>query len=152
MLTNSGKKIIVLNVLEIKTLAQNNADAEVLLTFCASNEVGSVLAKDEISLQRKLNIKYIPRHLYNKGYLQYKPPGNIVSYFSIHEPQCYMINSSWLTYNVSSKVKSDYLHILGQRSITNKKRFIPDYYIDQVYWKNPLICHVDRKIKFILEK
>jgi hypothetical protein len=152
MLTNTDKKIIILNVLEIKQLAQNNADAEVLLAFCASKKVGSVIAKDEVSLQRKLNIKYIPRHLYNKGYLQYKPTGNIVSYFRIHEPQCYMTNYLWLGYNVSSKIKSDYLHILGQRSIANNNRFIPDYYIDEIYWKNPLICHADRKINLILEK
>lgn len=142
----------MLNVLEIKSLAHNNADAEVLLAFCATQKPGTLIARDERSLQRKLNITYIPRELYNKGYLDYEPPGNIVSYFKIREPQCYMVNALWLHYNVSSKIKSDYLHILGQRSIDNKKRFIPDYYVDKAYWKNPLVCHADRKIKFILEK
>jgi len=152
MLTITSNKSIILNVLEIKALAQNNADVEVLLTFCATQKVGAVIAKSEISLQNKLNIKYIPRYLYTKGYLEYKHPNNIVSYFKIHEPQSYMINPSWLHYNVSSKIKSDYIHILGQRSISNTNNFIPDHYVDKIYWKNPLICHADRKIKFILEK
>ena len=152
MLTLTTNKFIMLNVLEIKTLAQNNADVEVLLTFCATQKAGSVISKNEISLQKKLNIKYIPRNLYTKGYLEYKHPNFIVSNFKIQEPQCYMLNPSWLHYKVSSKIKSDYLHILGQRSINNTNNFIPEYYVDKAYWKNPLICHADRKLKLILEK
>jgi hypothetical protein len=63
-----------------------------------------------------------------------------------------MRNATWLHYNLPLQTKIDYLHILSQRSLCNKKQEIPEHWVDSYFWSNPLIKHSDRKIHFILEK
>lgn len=142
---------ILLNTLEIKKVAKNIPEAEVVLTFALSIGYERVISYNFASLREKLAIRHIPEHLFTNGYLV-KYQSKIVSKFRIVEPQCYMTNPSWLHYNLSAKTKSDYLHILGQRSLCNKNRTIPEYWVEPTYWKNPLIKHSDRTITFILEK
>ena len=142
---------ILLNVLEIKKAAKNISDAEILLTFALAVGPNKIISTNFTLLKDKLHIRSVPEFLFTKGYLQ-KYPNKIVSRFTIEEPQCYMTNPSWIHYNIPSKIKSDYLHILGQRSLANTTKIIPEYYLDSYYWSNPLITHVDRKIKFTLEK
>lgn len=142
---------ILLNTFEIKKASRKSTDAEVILTFALCFGIGNVISSNFLLLKRKLHIKSVPEHLFINGHLK-KYRNLIVSNFSIKEPQCYMSNPKWLHYNISSKEKSDYLYILGQRSLQNKNRFIPEYYVEEQYWKNPLIKHSDRKLTFILEK
>jgi len=142
---------ILLNILEIKKAAKNHADAEVLLTFALAVGKNCVISTSFESLRQKLYISYIPEYLFTKGYLQ-RYPNKIVSRFEIQEPQCYMTSPGWLHYNISSKIKSDYLHILGQRSMHSNQNYFPEHYVDERYWKNPLITHADRMIKLTLEK
>jgi len=150
-LTDATKMSILLNTLEIKKAAKYNFDAEVLLTFALSVGYNRVISNSFLTLKTKLHITNIPEHLFINGHLK-KYGKKIVSRFTIQEPQCYMNNPSWLHYNISSKTKSDYLYILGQRSLHNKNRFIPEHYVEDRYWKNPLIKHSDRIITLILEK
>ena len=142
---------ILLNTLEIKKAAKNNYDAEVLLTFALCVGFNKVVSNSFLHLKRKLNINNIPEHLFINGHLK-KYDKKIVSRFLIKEPQCYMTNPSWLHYQIASKEKSEYLYILGQRSLNNKNRFIPEYYVEEQYWKNPLVKHSDRILTLILEK
>lgn len=142
---------ILLNILEIKKAAKNNSDAEVLLTFALAVGANKIISTNFTSLREKLNIASVPQFLFNKGYLE-RFPNKIVSRFYLTEPQCYMTNPAWLHYKVSSKIKSDYLHILGQRSLSNSSNYFPEHYVDERYWKNPLITHADRMINLTLEK
>lgn len=142
---------ILLNILEIQKAAKNNSDAQVVLTFALAAGKDRVISTNFTSLRQKLHIATVPQFLFTKGYLQ-KYPNKIVSRFQILEPQCYMTNPGWLHYQVSSKIKSDYLHILGQRSISNSEKQFPEYYVEAQYRKNPLITHADRMIKLTLEK
>lgn len=142
---------ILLNILEIKKAAKNHPDAEVLLTFALAAGKDRIISTSFEVLKQKLHISYIPEFLFIKGYLQ-RYPNKIVSRFEIEEPQCYMSSPGWLHYNISSKIKSDYLHILGQRSMNSNHNYFPEHYVDERYWKNPLITHADRMIKLTLEK
>ena len=144
-------KRILLNILEIKKAAKNIKDAEILLTFALAIGPNKIISNNFYNLKEKLKIDNFPQFLITKGYFD-KYPDKIVSRFTIEEPQCYMTNGSWLHYSLPSNIKSDYLHILGHRSLDNKNRFLPDYFVDTKYHKNPLINHSDRKIKLILEK
>lgn len=144
-------KRILLNILEIKKFAKSNKDAEILLTFALAIGPNKIISNNFYNLKQKLHIDSFPNFLITKGYFD-KYPDKIVSRFTIEEPQCYMTNASWLHYPLPSIIKSDYLHILGQRSLDNKTRFFPEYYLEERYRKNPLINHSDRKIKLILEK
>lgn len=142
---------ILLNILEIKKAARNNPDAEVLLTFALAVGPNRVISTNFTSLRDKLNISSVPQFLFTKGYLE-RFPTTIVSRFYLEEPQCYMTNPGWLHYKLPAKIKSDYLHILGQRSLSNSSNCFPEHYVDELYWKNPLITHADRMIKLTLEK
>ena len=142
---------ILLNILEIKKAARQNPNAEVVLAFALAVGKDRIISTNFISLREKLNIASVPEFLFTKGYLQ-KYPNKIVSRFEILEPQCYMTNPSWLHYKVPVKTKSDYLHILGQRSLSNTSKIFPEYYLRERHWKNPLITHADRMIHLTLEK
>lgn len=141
---------ILLNIQEIKKAAKNIPDAEVLLTFALAMGKDRIISTNFESLKQKLHISHIPEFLFIKGYLQ-RYPNKIVSRFEIEEPQCYMNSPGWLHYNIASKTKSDYLHILGQRNTHSSLNYFPEHYIEERYWKNPLISHADRMIKLILE-
>ena len=138
-------------MIEIKKTAKGNTDAEVLLVFCLAAGINKVISTNFTFLREKLFISSVPQFLFTNGHLQ-KYPNKIVSRFKIEEPQCYLTNPSFLHFNLLSKTKSDYLHILSQRSISNELKYIPEHYVDEQYWRNPLITHVDRKIKFTMEK
>jgi hypothetical protein len=151
ILTNAKKMTILLNTVEIKKAARNNYEAEVVLTFALCVGYNKIISSSFFHLKNKLHIAGVPEYLFTRGHLK-KYNNKIVSKFKINEPQCYMSNPGWLHYNVSAETKSDYLYILGQRSLHNKNRFIPEYYVENKYWNNPLVKHSDRILTFILEK
>jgi|TARA_X000000950_G_scaffold80626_1_gene101377 hypothetical protein len=151
ILTNAKKMTILLNTVEIKKAAKNNYEAEIVLTFALSVGYNKIISTSFPHLKNKLHISGVPEFLFIRGYLK-KYKNKIVSNFRINEPQCYMNNPSWLHLKISAEAKSDYLYILGQRSLHNKNRFIPEYYVENKYWNNPLVKHSDRILTFILEK
>ena len=143
---------ILLNTIKTQKDARNNPDAEVVLTFALVCGKNTIISNSFNFLKTKLHINSVPEFLFIKKFLTKTADNKIVSLYSIEEPQSYMRNASWLHLNVSSSIKSNYLKILGQRSLMNMNDFIPEHYLDSASRKNPLVQHVDRKIYFTMEK
>lgn len=110
------------------------------------------LAKNIQQLQSKLKLKSVSTSLISKRLIINHYNGVISNYFCA-EPQNYMTNVSFLYADVHVKHKTNYLHMLGQRTLTSKNNWIPSYYLEEKqYNTNPFITLQNNKIHFKLEK
>jgi hypothetical protein len=122
-----------------------------ILAHALTVEYNNKIAWNTEDLYRKLHVNKIPTRLLKFGHLYTNRYGGILTKYKCTDPQCYFYNTSFLYATIPESKKGQYLFILSQRSIDNEDLFIPDYYVDEKLWKNPLIQHKDNKLYFIPE-
>lgn len=135
------------NWYELKSGSDNLFEGIITLTYALSKGYNSVISSSESSLLSRLNIDYVPQVIYRKGFIV-KSAFGLLNKYVTKEPQCYFINSDWLTDKQSVYNKMVYIYALSQRSINNKNLYIPNYYIDNKYWDNPYLNNKDKKLWF----
>ena len=110
------------------------------------------IAKSIDDLANKLKIDSVSSSLISKKLILNNYNG-VISNYICAEPQNYTTNISFMYADVHVKHKTNYLYMLGQRTLNSKNRWIPDYYAEpKQYNTNPFITHTDNKIFFKLEK
>jgi hypothetical protein len=130
------------------------ADAHVVLLFCLYANVyypsNRRIASSHRMLQNKLHIgKNYYSLIASKFVIEHK--NGLFSNFACTEPQSYLNNCSFVHSRVPAYLKSEYLHILSQRSINNTNNWIPEEYVEPKYWDNPFIERKQSKLIFTLE-
>jgi hypothetical protein len=135
------------NWYELKSGSGNVPEGIITLTYALTKGYNSVISSSESLLLYRLNIDHIPQIVYRKSYIV-KSPFGLLNKYTPKEPQCYFLDTEWLTVKESVYNKMVYMYALSQRSINNKNLFIPDIYLDSKYWDNPYLEHKDEKLWF----
>jgi hypothetical protein len=145
--------IIEYNWHEFTTISSLPEGHMVLLfaLYVNKSRIDKKLSANETLLMKKLNIDLMPNSLiFSKRLIQ--TYNGIFSNYKCKEPQNYITNCSFLHSKYPSKLKSNYLYILGQRSLANKNTWIPKEYVDEEHHTNPFITLDQDKLIFKLEK
>jgi hypothetical protein len=146
--------IIQFNWCELNSITKL-PDSKIILMFCLyinkSNPLERKISNNHSMLQKKLHIGNSYSALSAQKYILNSRNG-IFSNYICAEPQSYLTNCSFLHAKVAPQLKSDYLYILGQRSLNNHNNWVPEEYVEKHHLTNPFITHYKSKIIFTLEK
>jgi hypothetical protein len=146
--------IIQFNCCELDKIAKL-PDSKLILIFCLyinrANMLERKISNNHNMLQNKLHIGNKYSALLTQKYIIESKNG-LFSNYTCAEPQSYLTNCLFLHSKVSPQLKSDYLYILGQRSLNNYNNWVPDDYVEEHHLSNPFIQHYKSKIIFTLEK
>ena len=135
---------------EIYQLARGDLAAIVILTYAQSKSYNTPIAwHSGKSLLEKLNIHHIPVFLFQTGTLE-AIAGNIFCTYKTKEIQSYINNSKFLTYNVSARLKTDYIKALSMRRISDKTNKIDRNYVEGEI-DNPFLTYDNDFIYFRYE-
>jgi hypothetical protein len=131
-------------------------ESQLILAYClfinTLNPHERKIARSVGDLKRKLKIDNISTSLISRNYILHHIRNGIISNYTCAEPQGYFTNVTFFSADVHVKHKTHYLYILSQRPISSKENWIPSYYVDDKYHKNPFITKINDKLYFTLEK
>ena len=147
--------IIQFNWCEINELT-TLPDNKLILIFCLyANKAFPLERRIASSIQflnKKLNTKAYPSTLLNAGLIYANKKNEVFSNYVCKEPQVYLTNFDFLTRKIPSYQKTDYLHMISQRRMSDRNNWIPRDYVSRTILDNPLIFLTATKIYFPLEK
>ena len=137
--------ITYFNLSEIRKKARQDQAAILILTFAQTKLYNPYTTT---GLMKSLKINHVPPFLIMNGTLEQKRV--LKCNYKTREPMSYFKNPWFLTQNVSTKYKIDYLQLLSMRRISEDVDYIPqNYVVSQV--TNPFIEYRDDKIYFTQE-
>lgn len=142
--------MIVFNWSEIQRIAQNDVASIVILTYAQTKRYNETLVWRGGSLLEKLNINHIPSKLFQMGILTYTK-GQIFCSYKTKEPQSYIKNTAFLSYNASAYDKAIYIRALAHRRMTERSDKIPRYFLSDKIKYNPFFTMDDDYIYFTYE-
>ena len=109
---------IYFNWYEIHQAARKDPAAIIILTHALGFGYNSPIAWGKgKSLLQKLNIHHIPAFLFQTGLLE-ASKGNIFCTYKTKQPQSYIKNSKFLTYNAAAHYKDNNIKALSMRKIS----------------------------------
>jgi hypothetical protein len=137
--------ITYFNLSEIRKKARQDQAAILILTFAQTKLYN---AYTTTGLMKSLKINHVPPFLIINGTLEQRRV--LKCTYKTREPMSYFRNPWFLTQNVSTKDKIDYLQLLSMRRISEDVDYIPqDYVAAQI--TNPFIEYKEDKIYFTQE-
>lgn len=132
--------------------SKKDYDLIIILTYASTIGYNKKIANNSYSLLNTLNLKKIP---INKNYLKLSKNFEIISLYKVTEPQSYFKNKVFLTANVNTLHKINYLKLLSYRNIENNNNYIDKDMLTTIEIKelinNPFINITEDKIYFIFE-
>ena len=137
------------NWIELSRIARRDPAAIVVLTYAQTKGYNEPLAWGGKNLLQILRINHVPMFLFQSGILN-SVKGKITCTYKTEDPQCYLKNTKFLTYNVSAYDKALYIRALAYRRISEKEDKIPRMYFGEIK-PNPFITYDDDFIYFRYE-
>lgn len=128
--------MIVFNWSEIQRIANNDVAAIVILTYAQTKRYNESLVWRGGSLLEKLHINHIPSRLFQTGVLSYHR-GQVHCSYKTREPQSYIKNTAFLSYNASAYDKAIYIRALAHRKMTDRSDKIPRIFLSDKITYNP---------------
>lgn len=146
--------MLYFNYEELKFYSKNDKNGIIILLFSSYFKLKTKIATNSNSLVHKLYVNYIPASLFSLNCLirSSKTGSNIYNNYRCINRQGYINNLAFIHKKISVEDKHDYIYLLSQRRISEHINYIPDYYVEPRFIKNPLILHKNKHIHFHLEE
>ena len=141
---------IYFNWNHFKRDSDNDFNAIIVLTHALQFSYNSRIGTSGGQIEKWLYINHIPNRLFEKGFLETRSDG-VYNKYLCKEPQSYFWNPYFLTSRCATYKKVIYIYILSRRRLSEDNNYIPDSYVNAIYWNNPFIIHKDKKLYFIPE-
>lgn len=142
---------VLFNWYELHNASNKTPSGIITLTHALTKVYNGYICRNEKDLIEKLHIDYIPNAVFDREEKLYRVSNGIRTKFKIVEPQSYFLGNTWLYEEVSVEEKLIYLHALSQRHLKNRNLFIPEDYLDEIYWNNTFLKHKNGKLWFTPE-
>jgi hypothetical protein len=117
--------ITYFNWFELLSKARKDQAAILILAFAQTSLYNPYTTN---GLMKALNINHIPMFLFTTGLLEQKKD-RLVCNYKTKEPMSYFKNPWFLTHNVNTQTKLEYLQVLSMRRISEAQDYIAKNYI-----------------------